>query len=135
MKQLPIKYNKWIPFKRFFAMCLFGIIYIRDFNKDRKVHKSTLNHEGIHLCQIEDFVPNKNGKKWKTIFGGCIFYILYFIEWLIKLVISGFTLGKVKAYRSVSFEQEAYNNQYYYTYQKNRKRFAWFKYVFKLVKK
>lgn len=135
MKQLPIKYNKWIPFKRFFAMCLFGIIYIRDFNKDRKVHKSTLNHEGIHLCQIEDFVPNKNGKKWKTIFGGCIFYILYFIEWLIKLVISGFTLGKVKAYRSVSFEQEAYNNQYYYTYQKNRKRFAWFKYVFKLIKK
>lgn len=135
MKQLPIKYNKWIPFKGFFAMCLFGIIYIRDFNKDRKVHKSTLNHEGIHLCQIEDFVPNKNGKKWKTIFGGCIFYILYFIEWLIKLVISGFTLGKVKAYRSVSFEQEAYNNQYYYTYQKNRKRFAWFKYVFKLVKK
>lgn len=116
-------------------MCLFGIIYIRDFNKDRKVHKSTLNHEGIHLCQIEDFIPNKNGKKWKTIFGGCIFYILYFIEWLIKLVISGFTLGKVKAYRSVSFEQEAYNNQYYYTYQKNRKRFAWFKYVFKLVKK
>jgi len=135
MKQLPIKYNKWIPFKRFFAMCLFGIIYIRDFNKDRKVHKSTLNHEGIHLCQIEDFIPNKNGKKWKTIFGGCIFYILYFIEWLIKLVISGFTLGKVKAYRSVSFEQEAYNNQYYYTYQKNRKRFAWFKYVFKLIKK
>lgn len=62
-------------------------------------------------------------------------YILHFIEWLIKLVISGFTLGKVKAYRSVSFEQEAYNNQYYYTYQKNRKRFAWFKYVFKLIKK
>lgn len=121
MKQLPIKYNKWIPFKGFFAMCLFGIIYIRDFNKDRKVHKSTLNHEGIHLCQIEDFIPNKNGKKWKTIFGGCIFYILYFIEWLIKLVISGFTLGKVKAYRSVSFEQEAYNNQYYYTYQKIEK--------------
>ena len=135
MKQLPIKYNKWIPFKRFFAMCLFGIIYIRDFNKDRKVHKSTLNHDGIHLCQIEDFIPNKNGKKWKTLLGGCIFYILYFIEWLIKLVISGLSLGKVKAYHSVSFEQEAYNNQYYYTYQKNRKRFAWFKYVFKLIKK
>jgi hypothetical protein len=134
MKQLPIKYNKWIPFKRFFAMCLFGIIYIRDFNKDRKVHKSTLNHEGIHLCQIEDFVPNKNGKKWKTIFGGCIFYILYFIEWLIKLVISGFTLGKVKAYRSVSFEQEAYNNHSNYTYQDTRKRFEWIKYIFKIIK-
>lgn len=134
MKNLSIKYNKLIPFKGFFAMCLFDTIYIRDFNKDKKVHKSTINHEGIHLCQIEDFVPNKNNKKWKTILGGCIFYILYFIEWLIKLIISGFTLGKVKAYRSISFEQEAYNNQYYYTYQNNRKRFAWVKNIFKLVK-
>lgn len=134
MKNLSIKYNKLIPFKGFFAMCLFDTIYIRDFNKDKKVHKSTINHEGIHLCQIEDFIPNTNNKKWKTILGGCIFYVLYFIEWLIKLIISGFTLGKVKAYRSISFEQEAYNNQYDYTYQDNRKRFAWVKNMFKLVK-
>ena len=52
MKQLPIKYNKLIPFKGYFAICLFGKIYIRDFNKDREVDKSTMNHEGIHLCQI-----------------------------------------------------------------------------------
>ena len=134
MKNLSIKYNKLIPFKGFFAMCLFDTIYIRDFNKDKKVHKSTINHEGSHLCQIEDFIPNTNNKKWKTILGGCIFYVLYFIEWLIKLIISGFTLGKVKAYRSISFEQEAYNNQYDYTYQDNRKRFAWVKNMFKLVK-
>jgi hypothetical protein len=86
------------------------------------------------LCQMEDFVPNKNNKKWKTILGGCVFYILYFIEWLIKLLIAGFTFGKVKAYHSISFEQEAYNNQYDYSYQETRKRFAWTKYIFKLVK-
>lgn len=133
MKNLPIKYNNFIPFNGYFAMCLFDTIYIRNCNKNKKVHKSTINHEGIHLCQMEDFVPNENNKRWKTILGGCIFYILYFIEWLIKLLISGFTFGKVKAYSSISFEQEAYNNQYYYTYQDNRKRFAWKKYIFKLV--
>jgi len=63
MRELPIKYSKLIPFKGYFATCFFGTIYIRDFNKDRKVHKSTINHEGIHLCQIEDFIPNHDNKK------------------------------------------------------------------------
>ena len=35
-----------------------------------------------------------------------------------------FTLGNVKAYESISFEQEAYNNQYDYNYQDNRRRFG-----------
>ena len=134
MKNLKIKYSKLIPFKGYFAICLFGVIYIRDFNKHRSVYKSTINHEGIHLCQMEDFISNPNCKKWKTALGGCIFYILYFIEWLIKLFISGITFGKIKAYRSISFEQEAYNNQYNYDYQDVRKRFSWMKYLFKLVK-
>lgn len=134
MKDLKIKYNKLIPFNNYFAICLFGVIYIRDFNKHRKIYKSTINHEGIHLCQMEDFVPNQNNKKWKTILGGCLFYILYFIELLIKLLISIITFGKIKAYRSISFEQESYNNQYNYDYQNTRKRFSWTKYLFKLVK-
>lgn len=134
MKQLPIKYNKLIPFKGYFAICLFGTIYIRDFNKDREVNKSTMNHEGIHLCQIEDFISNPNNKKWKTMIGGCIFYVLYFIEWLIKLIISAFTFGKIKAYRSISFEQEAFNNQFDYNYQGNRQRFDWKQYIFTLIK-
>lgn len=134
MKNLPIKYNNFIPFPGYFAICLFGTIYIRNCYKNVVVSKTTINHEGTHLCQIEDFVPNPNNKRWKTILGGCIFYIIYFIEWLIKLLFSAFTLGKVKAYRSISFEQEAYNNQYDYEYQDNRKKFAWCKYIFKLVK-
>jgi hypothetical protein len=80
MKDLKIRYNKIIPFRGYFAMCLFNTIYIRDFNKYRPVYKSTINHEGIHVCQMEDFVPNLNNRKIKTILGGCIFYILYFIE-------------------------------------------------------
>ena len=134
MKQLKIKYNKFIPFPGYFAMCVFDKIYIREENKNTIVSKRTINHEGIHLCQIEDFIPNPNNKKWKLYLGGCIFYILYFIEWLIKLLFSIFTFGKVKAYSSVSFEQEAYNNQHDYEYQDTRRRFAWTKYIFKLIK-
>ena len=123
-----------IPFPGYFAICVFDTIYIRDCNKHRGVNKSTINHEGIHLCQIEDFVPNRNNKKWRLYLGGCIFYVLYFIEWLIKLLFSIFTLGKVRAYASISFEQEAYDNQNNYNYQDNRQRFGWIKYLFKLVK-
>ena len=43
-----------------------------------------------------------------------------------------FTLGKVKAYRSISFEQEAYDNQNNLNYLKNRKRFNWVKYILKV---
>lgn len=133
MKELKIKYNNWIPFPGYFAMCVFDTIYIQEYNRHLGVNKRTINHEGIHLCQQEDFIPNPNNKKWKMYLGGCIFYVLYFIEWLIKLLFSIFTLGKVRAYASISFEQEAYNNQYDYNYQDNRRRFGWTKYLFKLV--
>ena len=133
MKELKIKYNKFIPFSGYFAMCVFDTIYIREHNRNKAVAKRTINHEGIHLCQIEDFIPNHTHSKWKLYLGGCIFYTVYFIEWLIKLLFSIFTFGKVKAYSSISFEQEAYTNQYDYEYQDTRKRFAWTKYIFKLI--
>lgn len=112
-------------------MMLFGKIYRREEFCDKKLSKITQNHEGIHLCQALDFVGDN--EKWR-ILGFCIFYILYFIEWLIKLILAIFTFGKVKAYRSISFEQEAFLNERKYTYQNTRKRFAWLKYIFKLVK-
>ena len=134
MKKLEIVYNRFIPFKGYFAMCVFNKIYIRNNNKNKFVSNRTINHEGIHLCQMEDFVPNKNNKKWRLYLGGCVFYIIYFIEWLIKLLLSAGTFGKIKAYKSISFEQEAYNNQSNYTYQDTRKRYEWIKYIFKVIK-
>lgn len=131
MRNLPIKYNKIIPFPGYFAICLFGIMFIRDKYKNVKIVTSTINHEGIHVCQALDFVNHIEKLK---VLGFIIFYLLYFIEWLIKLIISIFTAGNVKAYRSISFEQEAYDNQYNYDYQDTRKKFAWLKYIFKLVK-
>lgn len=85
----------------------------------------------IHVEQQLDFV---GGNEKLYILGGIIFYIAYFIEWLIKLILSILTLGKVKAYRSISFEQEAYQNDQNLKYITYRKRFHWLKYLFKLVK-
>lgn len=127
---MKIIYNKWIPFPNYFAINLFGTMFVREEYKDRKISEITYNHESIHSEQQLDFV---GGNEKLYVLGGIIFYMVYFIEWLIKLIISGFTLGKVKAYRSISFEQESYRNEKDFKYRDNRKRFCWIKYVFKLV--
>lgn len=46
------------------------------------------------------------------------FYIIYLLEWLIRLFLPG------NAYRNISFEKESYNNEYNFDYLKNRKKFA-----------
>lgn len=128
---MKVIYNKFIPFPGFFAINLFGTMFVRSEFKNTKISEKTFNHESIHTEQMLDFV---GGCKKLQILGGCIFYVLYFIEWLIKLIISGFTLGKVKAYYSISFECEAYDNDTNHKYLETRKRFAWIKYIFKLKK-
>ena len=128
---MKVIYNKVIPFPGFFAINLFGAMFIREEYKHQPISQKTFDHEGTHTEQMLDFVW---GCKKLQILGGCIFYVLYFIEWLIKLIISGFTLGKVKAYCSISFECEAYDNDRNHKYLETRKRFAWIKYIFKLKK-
>lgn len=131
MKDLKVICNEFIPFPGFSAMMLFGKIFRRQEYCRRPIPKTTINHEGIHLCQALDFVGNNENLQF---LGFCIFYICYFIEWLIKLIFSIFTFGKVKAYRSISFEQEAYLNEDNFDYQDERKSFEWVKYLFKLRK-
>ena len=128
---IKLKYSKIIPFPRFYACTIFNCIFRHPKYKNRKLSKTTYNHEMIHVEQQLDFV---GGNEKLYILGGIIFYMAYFIEWLIKLIISGFTFGKVKAYRSISFEQESYQNEKDLHYRDNRKRFNWIKYIFKVVK-
>lgn len=49
------------------------------------------------------------------------FYLWYLIEWLIRL------FGKGNAYRKISFEKEAYNNENDETYLTKRKHYNWLK--------
>lgn len=128
--QLQLKYSKIIPFKEWYAITIFNNLYRREKYKDKPISEVIYNHESIHLQQELDFVF---GCEKLYILGGCIFYILYFIEWLVKAILSLFTLGKIKVYYSVSFEQEAFANQKDFNYLDNRKRFNWIKNIFKVI--
>lgn len=128
--QLQLKYSKIIPLNGFYASTIFNKLYRREKYKNKPISEVIYNHESIHLQQELDFVF---GCEKLYILGGCIFYILYFIEWLIKAIISLFTGFKIKAYHSISFEQEAYKNQKDLNYLKTRKRFSWIKNIFKVI--
>ena len=73
------------------------------------------NHELIHTAQMKEllYLP---------------FYILYGIEWLIRL---GMYRNTKEAYRNVSFEREAYDKQAYFNYIicDERKPYAFLKYI------
>lgn len=53
-------------------------------------------------------------------------FIPYILEQFIRFISCG---NSKLAYRKISFEIEAYLNQYDDNYLKNRKRFAWFKHI------
>ena len=69
-----------------------------------------INHERIHTAQLLEM-------------GIIGFYIWYSVEWLVRLVQRG------SAYRRLSMEREAYENQRDLDYLKHRKHFAWRKYL------
>ena len=123
---MKIIYNSIIPFKGFLAINLFGILFVRNEYKNNGLTQSTINHESIHTEQIKEL-------------GYVFFYILYFIEWLIKIPFSWFMKNprgvKKWAYKSISFEQEAFYNSQDYTYLDNRKHYNWFNFIFKMYKK
>ena len=113
-------------------MNLFGYLIRREKYKNTPISQTTLNHESIHTLQSEDFIPNKKNNKFIWFINYLIFYILYIIEWIFKVICNIF-YWKIRAYRSISFEQIAYKYQNDYNYQDTRKRFDWVPYIFKFV--
>lgn len=93
-------------------MNLFGVLFVRQEKGKPKPYVSsrTINHESVHTEQMKEL-------------GYIFFYIWYVIEWFIKL----FTTKN--AYKSISFEREAYGNEMNLLYLEKRKRYAWFKYI------
>lgn len=76
------------------------------------LNEEVVNHEKIHWEQQKELI-------------GIIFYILYGLEWFIKL----FIYGK-KAYENLSFEREANLYEDDMEYLINRKRYTWINYIF-----
>lgn len=103
--------NNIIPFPGFSAINLFGILFVR---KKAVINDITLNHEKIHTAQIKELA---------FIF----FYLWYVIEWLCRLP-KQFLAGD-SAYRNISFEKEAYQNQTNLNYLNSRKMFSFLKYI------
>lgn len=126
--------NKHIPVQGFKAFFFCGILFVRG---NAKIDDVTMNHESVHSRQYVETVLLSlllllpllfNGLWWLwLVLSVFAFYILYVIEWFVKLLVYKF--DKRKAYRNVSFEREAYNNEKDLSYLDNRKRFAWIKYI------
>lgn len=120
--------------KGFSTITLFGLIltkYTKDQMSDR-----TLAHEKVHVDQyveirnvtlflsmiITTIYYNHGGSLMcypiAIMLSYCMFYLLYVLEWIIKLLIwrlfnkkKGYTMRS--AYYSISFEKEAYHYQNY----------------------
>lgn len=90
------------------ALAPFGI-YLKP---EYLTKRSVIRHESIHWKQqIEMLIIP--------------FYLWYLIEWFIRLFMKG------NAYKNISFEREAYENEFNEKYLKKRKFFAWTKYLTK----
>lgn len=102
--------NKFIPFKGYKAINLFGVLFTKE-----ELSDIDINHEKIHTKQMIE-----------TLFLG--FYLWYGLEYLL------IRLFRIKdkqknCYHDVSFEEEAYNNQNNLDYLNTRKPFSWIKYI------
>lgn len=105
---MKIIYNNIIPFNGFKAINIFGILFVRG----TTISQLTVQHEQIHTLQMKEL-------------GYALFYIIYVIEWLIKLFLY---LDFKQAYKNISFEKEAYmfENDIDYVYGKDvRTKYNW----------
>ena len=134
MKSIVV-FNRLIPFKGYLAITLYPFIFVRKAAAGR--YSTTVNnHEHIHGEQQKELLPVGIALALIAYFSGLglwallflpVFLWVYLIEWVIK----AFWYGNNRtAYRNISFEREAYQNEKDLTYLSNRKHFIWFKYIF-----
>jgi hypothetical protein len=91
-----------------YAITIWPFVFIRD-----EGDPVTINHEKIHLRQQIEML----------LLG---FYVLYSVFWLLGKI-KGFTNSK--AYYTIPFEKEAYENQHNFDYIENRKIYSWLRYL------
>ena len=98
-----IVYNKFIPFKGFSAINLFGILFARN---GVQISKKIINHELIHTAQMKE-----------------LYYVLFYIIYIYYYVMYG--------YKDNPFEREAYLNQSNDNYLNERIKFSYKNYFIK----
>ena len=134
INNMKVIYNKFIPFKGFYAITIIKWIFVREeykyFNRS-SIYNKMINHESIHEQQILDFTPKMFPSWLRYTIGSICFYLLYGLEWLFKLIPCLIT--KKNVYRSLCAEQEAYKNERNFDYIKNRSKLSWLKKIFTLI--
>ena len=133
INSMKVIYNKFIPFKGFYAITIIKWIFVREEYKyldGLSVYDKMINHESIHEQQILDFTPKIFPSWLRYTIGSLCFYLLYGLEWLFKLI-PCFIKNK-SAYRSLCAEQEAFKNEVDSSYINKREKLAWLKKIFRL---
>ncbi|GAA4960254.1 hypothetical protein GCM10023315_05200 [Algibacter aquimarinus] len=103
--------SKYLIPKGYNGLTIFPFIFLK--RKALKQDSVLVNHERIHLKQqLELFV--------------LAFYLCYFIEFLIRLIRYK---NWNKAYKNISFEREAYSNEFNLEYLESRPIWAFLKYL------
>lgn len=99
--------NSILPMgKQYGAINLFGVLFVKH---SMRLTPEVMIHEKIHTAQMRElfFIP---------------FYILYVLEWVLRLIQ---TRGKMhSAYHRISFEKEAYLYASDLNYLNHRRAFA-----------
>lgn len=133
-----IKIENWmIPFVGYKMMTAWPFLFVRD---DLMTPPSDIdfNHEEIHGRQQKEmlvvgavigvFLAAMNCGWWSLL--ACpIYFYWYVLEWIIRLIVTGFS--QTKAYYNISFEQEAYSHEGEMDYYKKRRPFSWLSYLLK----
>lgn len=113
--------NDYIPFKGFAAMTIGPWIFTRDI---RKITSTVLNHEAVHWEKEKELL----------ILGFYLLYITFFVFNLIACLFDRqrgtradgrFRSIWKRAYYTIPFEEEAYDNEGNSEYIQHRKHYAW----------
>ncbi|TAG58869.1 MAG: hypothetical protein EAZ27_01225 [Cytophagales bacterium] len=94
-----------------YGITLYPFIILKD--KNFKNNKILMNHENIHIQQEIELLILP-------------FYIWYLTEYFLYRLQG---MSKIKAYHNISFEKEAYQNDFNLHYLSERKCFSFFKYL------
>lgn len=102
---------KYLTPRGFRGLTFFPFVFI--LNKEDKLNQVFMNHEHIHLRQQLELLILP-------------FYVWYFLEFMIRFV---HCKDRKMAYRNISFEQEAYENENDPNYLKSRSFWNFLHYV------
>ena len=126
--------NTVIPFRGFLAITLWPFIFVRR-EAWARFTAAVRRHERIHCRQQVELllvgavlavVLALSGSGWWSLLALPLFFWLYGLEYVVGLL----TLrDSHRAYRAISFEQEAYDNELDPDYLSRRRPFAWIRYM------